>query len=233
MLYVTDFHSHLLPCMDDGSRSVEESLKMLAALGEQGVNRVVASPHFYANDESVEDFLARRSAAFESLKPSLVQSLPQVVLGAELRYYQGVSKLKGIEKLCIQGTPLLLLEMPQCPWSGYVQREIESLACTGNIRVLFAHVERCLPYQNAKTVERMTGEGVLMQMNAEAFSGFAQKRKAVSLLKRGLVQFIGSDCHNLADRAPNIKTATDVIEKKFGKAFLADLVSFGNGFFEE
>ena len=49
-----DFHTHILPLMDDGSKSIEESIKMLKMLSAQGVKRIVATPHFYANDESVD-----------------------------------------------------------------------------------------------------------------------------------------------------------------------------------
>ena len=60
-----DFHTHILPNVDDGSKGVEESTLMLTRLFEQGVNKVIATPHFYANDESVDEFLLRRNAAFE------------------------------------------------------------------------------------------------------------------------------------------------------------------------
>ncbi len=233
MLNITDFHSHILPALDDGSKSAEESAEMLKSLAAQGVGRVVASPHFYANDQRVEEFLARRSAAAEALKPYLDEDMPQVVLGAELRYYEGVSRLEGLEKLCIQGSELLLLEMPERAWSEYVRRELTDLACRGRIRPVIAHVERCLPFQKAATAERLAAEGVLMQMNAEAFCGFFAKRRAVKLLKQGTVQFIGTDCHNLKDRAPNMDIALNTVRKKLGDGFVTELAEFQNGFFCE
>lgn len=62
-----DFHSHILPGIDDGSASVEESLKLLEMLAEQGVKTVVATPHFYPDRTSVSDFLRRRDAAYQRL----------------------------------------------------------------------------------------------------------------------------------------------------------------------
>jgi len=56
-----DFHSHILPKLDDGSSSSDESCKLLRCLATQGVESVVATPHFYADNESVERFLARRN----------------------------------------------------------------------------------------------------------------------------------------------------------------------------
>ncbi len=233
MQKVTDFHSHILPKLDDGSKSTEESVEMLRRLASQGVGRVVASPHFYANDQSVEEFLMRRGDSFEALKPLLGKDMPQVVLGAELRYYEGVSRLEGLEKLCIQGSELLLLEMPERSWSEYVQRELTDLACRGGLRLVIAHVERCLPFQKPAVTERLAADGVLMQMNAEAFKGFGAKRKAIKLLRQGAVQFIGSDSHNLTDRAPNMDVALDALKKKLGVDFVMELVSFGNGFFAD
>ena len=233
MLYLTDFHSHVLPRLDDGSKSIEESYEMLKRMGAQGVKRVVASPHFYANDQGVDEFLEKRAAAYAALSSVLGQNLPQLALGAELRYYEGVSRLEGLLKLCIQGTPLLLLEMPERRWGEYVLRELTSLACRGDLRIVLAHVERCIPFQSPATVQQLVEAGVLMQLNAEAFKGFFEKRRALKLLKQGKVQFIGSDTHNLTDRAPNIDIATESVRNKLGEEFLQGLVSFGNSFFDK
>ena len=67
MRYFTDFHSHILPEIDDGSSSVEESLAMLQAERDQGIQSVVATPHFYAHHDSPERFLKRRAAARQRL----------------------------------------------------------------------------------------------------------------------------------------------------------------------
>ena len=61
-----DFHSHILPAIDDGSQSVEESLEMLRALKAQGVDTVIATSHFYATHRSPESYLQRRKAAFDT-----------------------------------------------------------------------------------------------------------------------------------------------------------------------
>ena len=63
-----DWHNHVLPKMDDGSHSVAESIAMLQAQAEQGITTVIATPHFYANDESIATFLERRSRAAQTLR---------------------------------------------------------------------------------------------------------------------------------------------------------------------
>ena len=82
---VTDFHTHVLPGIDDGSASIEESLEMLRSLGQQGASRVVAVPHFYANYDSPDRFLKKRAAAVEALTGVMAgqAALPELYFGAE------------------------------------------------------------------------------------------------------------------------------------------------------
>lgn len=229
---MTDFHSHILPKMDDGSRSVEESLQMLNALAEQGISRVVATPHFYANDESVFDFLGRRREAFEKLSAVLTADMPEVLLGAEVRYYDGISRLAEIKSLCIQGTDLFLLEMPEKRWTEYTLRELEDIACAGRVTLVLAHVDRCMEYQRADTMFRLHGSGVMMQLNAEYFNGFFTRRKAVSMIENGMVQFVGSDCHNMTDRKPEIGRAYKTIKNRLGSEFTDSLKKYTNEILE-
>lgn len=229
---MTDFHSHILPKMDDGSRSVEESLQMLNALAEQGISRVVATPHFYANDESVFDFLERRREAYEKLSAVLTTDMPEVVLGAEVRYYDGISRLAEIKSLCIQGTDLLLLEMPEKRWTEYTLRELEDIACAGRVTLVLAHIDRCMEFQSEDVFYRLRSSGVLMQINAEFINYFFTRRKAVSILKNGNVHFIGSDCHNMEERKPDIGKAYKFIKNRLGTDFADSLEIYISEFFK-
>lgn len=226
-----DFHSHILPAMDDGSKNEQESLKMLGELKNQGVMAVVATPHFYANGESVSDFLLRRQASFEKLEAVLKDNFPRIILGAEVRYYEGISRLDDLKKLCISGTDLLLLEMPSAKWTDFVLKELFALASRGNITVALAHIERYIFMQSKSVYIDLLNSGVLMQVNAGFISGFFTRRKALKLLKAGMVHFIGTDCHNTSDRAPEMKKAVDCITKNLGEDFIKYLVDYGNEFF--
>ena len=79
-----DWHSHILPCLDDGSGSFDESLRMLDTLSDQGVARVIATPRFYANKESLDIFLERREASFSLLAQGRHEACPRVLCGAEV-----------------------------------------------------------------------------------------------------------------------------------------------------
>ena len=220
---MTDFHSHILPRMDDGSKSVEESAEMLRILSQQGITRVVATPHFYANDESVRDFLARRNKAFEDIGSVLTDEMPEIILGAEVRYYDGISRMEDIKLLRIQETEVLLLEMPEKKWTEYTLRELEDMACSGKMTLVLAHIDRYIHLQHPEVIYRLCNSGIHMQMNADFINGFFSRRKAISLLKRGFINFIGSDCHNTDDRKPDIGRAYQTLVNRLGTKFVDNL----------
>ncbi len=222
-----DWHSHILPGMDDGSKSVEQSAELLGMLSEQGIRTVVATPHYYANDESVRDFLERRSKALLKLESELCGSFPEILLGAEVRFYHGISRMQELKGLCVQGSRLLLLEMPESTWTEYTVRELTELSGVREIKVVLAHIERYLGHQNAAIWERLRDSGIMMQANASFFNSIATRRKALSLLKNQKIHFIGSDCHNTVHRPPDIGRAYGIIQKKFSDEYVNQMSVYG------
>ena len=219
-----DWHCHVLPNMDDGSRNVDESLAMLDALHGQGVSQVVATPHFYASDESVDDFLGRRERSFQELLAKRPDLLSQIVLGAEVSYYPGIHKLEGIHRLSIGESNLLLLEMPMEHWSRYAVDEVMAIASTKNLVVVLAHIERYLVYGNEKYLNALREHGVLMQVNASFFRGFRNRHIALKMLRLETIDFIGSDSHNMTSRPPMLGDAYEMIGKKLGAEFVSQFV---------
>ncbi len=223
-----DWHSHVLPQMDDGSHSLEESVELLSMLSDQGVNTVIATPHFYANDESVSKFLERRRESYEKLCSALSDELPRVILGAEVSYYSGISRLEGLGELCIEGTQLLLLEMPFTKWTEHTVREVTEIASRGDITVILAHIERYIDMVGEEVFDDLRSYGVLMQVNSGFFNRSATKRRALKLLARGGIQVIGSDTHNVSFRPPTLGSAYNIIEKKFGKDTVYEMNGYGH-----
>ena len=221
-----DFHSHILPGMDDGSKNTKESLAMLELLREQGVKSVVATPHFYANYESVSEFIERREFSYNRLKESLKQDFPKIILGAEVRYYEGISNLDNISELCIGESSLLLMEMPSIRWTEYTLNELYSISSRCRITPVLAHIERYIDYQSPEVFDNLLASDVLMQVNASFITAFFTSHKALKWLKKGKVHFIGSDCHNLTTRPPEILKAYDVIGKKLGKNFRDSFIDY-------
>jgi len=213
--------------MDDGSRDVAESVSLVKMLGEQGADTVIATPHFYANHEKVERFLSRRAASFDSLMSAIDGSAPKILLGAEVKYYSGISRMEDLKALTIGGGNLLLLEMPMAKWTEYAVREVLELASTRGITVVLAHIERYYSLQKPTVWERLYQSGVLMQVNAGFFTGLLTRRKALDMLCEGGIHFIGSDCHGVRSRPPKIGKAFDIIQKKFGADFICQMNGYG------
>ena len=199
-----DIHTHILPGMDDGSKSVEESLMMLREQARQGVDTVVCTPHFYAEQNDPAQFIARREAAWNQLKPELTPELPAIRLGAEVQYFTGISRVESVSRLRIQGTNLLLLEMPFSKWTDWAVEEAMELNSREDMQVILAHIERYLQWQPKDIVERMVDAGFLIQCNVEFFKHWRTKHKALRMLRDGQIHLIASDCHNMSSRKPNL-----------------------------
>lgn len=202
-----DFHSHVLPGIDDGSRSVEESLRMLAASAGQGIAYMAATPHFYPSETSPRQFLDRRDRAAERLRAAWRPEFPRLLLGAEIYYCDGISRDAEVEALRIEGTSLLLLEMPFRTWSDRMVAEIKALHNRPGCTVMLAHVERYLRLQKREVWEQLLEAGILMQSNASFFLQWSTKHKAVHMLDAGRIHLLGSDCHNMAERPPRVGDA--------------------------
>jgi protein-tyrosine phosphatase len=224
---VIDWHSHILPAMDDGSRDTAESISLLNMQVSQGISTVIATPHFYANDETVASFLERRKQALELLKSELPEGAPEIRLGAEVKYYQGISRMEDLKELRIEGSKLLLLEMPMSHWTEYMVRELIELSGKSSIKIVLAHVERYFHLQKQAVWDRLFENGILAQVNASFFHSFATKRKAIALLQEGSIQLIGSDCHGVTSRPPQIDKAFEVIRKKLGDEYLNQMNEYG------
>ena len=222
-----DFHSHVLPGIDDGSKSVEMSLQMLSALKSQGVDTVAATSHFYATERTPQRYLERRQEAFEKLKPVLDETCPRILLGAEVLYYPGISRMEMLPELCLEGTNLLLLEMPFDSWSEYMVREVNDLARSGRFTLLLAHIERYFFKQPVSVWDGFLEQGILMQSNAEFFLPFSTRRKALRLLKEGRIHLLGTDTHNMTTRPPRMDEARQMISRRLGPAVLEEIDDLG------
>ena len=110
-----DLHTHILPGVDDGAQTVEESIQLLTAMKEQGITDVVATPHFDATHHNLPDFIERiRSAYREVQNAAAGLDLPHVFVGSEVFYFNGIGKSNGIRVLSMGGSRYFLLELPGC-----------------------------------------------------------------------------------------------------------------------
>ncbi|MDO4301441.1 MAG: capsular polysaccharide biosynthesis protein [Clostridia bacterium] len=221
-----DIHSHVLPNIDDGSKSPEMSLNMLKESHKQGISAVVATPHFYIKNDTVDSFLINRSEAYNRLMEFIKDevNIPDIYLGAEVYYFNGISRMDNIESLCINNSNYLLLEMPFSKWNSRVFQEVEDLIYNRKLIPVIAHLERFTAFQNGTdNIEKLLSMRVIAQMNAEHLLGFFTKGKAIKWLSKGVIRLLGSDMHNTETRPQNLGNACKIVSKKLGNEILDEI----------
>lgn len=227
---IADVHSHILPGIDDGSASVEESAALLARLREQNVRWVAATPHFYPSQDHPERFLARRAEAAERLESYLgekANTLP-IILGAEVHYYPGMSESEALQTLTLGDSHYILVEMPHSPWSERMFRELEMIRERQGLTPVIAHVDRYIqPLRDHGIPGRLESLPVLVQANASFFLRRSTRGMALRMLEKGRIHLLGSDCHNMTSRPPRLEEAEEVIRRR-DPALLNRLESYEN-----
>lgn len=212
-----DFHSHILPGIDDGARNAAVSLEMLKTSYDLGVSTVVATPHcFISPENSVERFLSKREQSNQALKSAIGEAnipVPEIVLGAEVHLSRELSKTPGLDKLCLSGTNYILIEMPYEPWKDWMYEEVYEITLLG-LRPILAHLDRYISQE--KHFSNLYSINVLFQVNANAFIDKLSRRKLPEFFANDAAHVIGSDMHNTTTRPPNLPEAYSIIEKKFG-----------------
>lgn len=208
---LTEHHCHILPQIDDGSNSVEMSLKMINMMRSQGVERIIATPHFYAHREQndIKSYLKKRQSAYDKLVQA-DHSNSDILLGAEVTIEHGISKLQDMDKLRIADTDYILLELPYAGFQHWYLDEITDLSYEHGFTPIIAHIHRYVDYYSKSEYEEVLKLDAIFQINNEAFGNFKEKRFVKSLIKEGYPYLFGSDAHNTSDRKPN----WDLFQKK-------------------
>lgn len=176
---------------------------MLQEEARQGITAVVMSPHFYASQNGFSEFLERREQAWQRLAPHMTADMPRIRLGAEVQYFDGICNVEGLEALRIEGSKLLLLEMPFCNWSRLMVEDVLALNRRDDVQVLLAHAERYLPFHNKEKFQPLLDDGVLFQSNISWFLSWQTRCQAMSMLNKGMIHILGSDCHARKHRPPS------------------------------
>lgn len=222
-MYRIDFHSHILPGMDDGAASPEVSVKMLKTEEKDKIDKVILTSHFYRHKENIASFLRRREKAFDALTDAVGEAPGGISfsLGAEVYFYPSLATDPDLEKLCIEGTDYILLELPFEHFYDNFFIDFSTFMNRCPCRVILAHIERYLKFGNTvKELSKLMSFGDLtFQMNCASIvdSGFFQQRKMLDLISGGFIQLLGTDAHNTDTRPPLFGKAEAIITKKCGE----------------
>lgn len=225
---MVDLHTHILPGVDDGAKTVDDSLAMLRVQYEQGVDVAVLTPHYYPDREEPDAFLLRRDAAWQQLNEAVAalekeerSQLPTLVLGAEVAYIPGLQAVPNLERLCIGQTKNMLLELPFYFWDMQLVRDLYSFISRAGVTPILAHIERYFACQRKRTLDAVLELGCPVQVGTELMSmAFSP---VLRLLKQGKAHLVASDCHDLRRRPPNLAQAMEVVKKKLGLEYFEEL----------
>lgn len=216
--YFIDIHSHIIPGVDDGSKDLRESVKMARDAYSSGTRVIIATPHYYTADNSIDKIKEN----FYRLSSILHKELPdlKLFLGNENYFHVGLCKEIGEGRsLALARSNCLLVEFSYNVHFDFLFKSLMDIFSNGYIPVL-AHAER---YDNLTDddIDRIYQFGVHIQVNADSVTGeeFGQKKKVKRWLKGGLVDFIASDCHNTTGRPSPLLNAYRKTVKMCGKEY--------------
>ena len=219
---LVDFHTHILPKMDDGSKNKEESVAMLRELKKQGIDTVVATPHFYADRDNVEKFLKRREKSYAEICDE--KDLPNIVLGAEVLLYDHLYSLDDIDKLCIGNTNYIMIELPFEDWSPKIFEKLFRITVSHDVKIIIAHIDRYLTPSNKKLLPKFAELKTILQINTSAFNeGIIKRRHALGMIKSKQALLLGSDCHNMTSRKPDTGEVYSLIKNKLGEDVVSNM----------
>ncbi|MBR6902965.1 MAG: hypothetical protein IKN39_03650 [Clostridia bacterium] len=210
-----DLHTHILPGVDDGAKTIDDSVKLLEQMRDQGVSTAVATVHFYPTSAVLEDFLKKREVALNLSNSAADNYGVKILPGAEVLYFGGIGKFTGIKKLTLGRSKYLLLELLGLKKiDDKVIRDIISIKEELGITPIIAHVERYCKYKGYKKLLTALAENrALCQINATFFLKRAENRAVRKLLKAGLVDFVASDCHSPQNRPVRLNEALKLLRE--------------------
>ena len=212
-----DLHSHIIPNVDDGSRTINESIEILNEAKKVGFSDVILTSHYISeyNETNAEELVILKEKLQEKTNDISLHS------GMEIYIDEKIGELIQSKKvLTLEGSRYLLMELPLSNNVNYLDYVVYSLQ-NNNIIPIIAHPERYSAVQNNyKIVEEYREKGCLIQSNYASILGYYGKgaQKTVKmLLKNNFVDFLGSDCHRRNSIYPNIPKAIKKITKIIGK----------------
>lgn len=204
-----DFHTHILPAIDDGSKSVTQSMELLLSAKEIGFDTVLATSHFYPHRCNVAEFLKNRDAAYAQIDKTA--DIPNIICGAEVLVCEGMEDMVRLEELCIGDSNTMLIELPfdDVNVTERMFETVENIVSEKKLNVILAHPNRYSSY----IVENMLSIGVRLQINISHLCIRSERSRAMRWLESGYVYAIGSDMHTNNKAYDDLKRVERYFEK--------------------
>lgn len=229
---LVEMHSHIMPGIDDGSKDIETSLKMIERLKEQGATKIVLTPHYYSDTISLDDFLRNRDKAFNALLKEMPSGYPELIPAAEVFISPYLFNNENIKDLCVGSSNYVLIEHPfVAKFNDRDYDRLLNLYCDYKVKPILAHVERYKALMDDKyKLEDLIEIGCMPQVNISSFSDAPRriKKKLFKFLNAGQIMLIGSDCHNLDTRPPEYEEGIKAIINECGEQTVNRLIQNAN-----
>lgn len=203
---IVDFHTHILPGLDDGCATIEESLTAARMLQRHGVGTAVATPHYLPGYFTAD--ASEIGASIENLQQLLTNEGIDLELlpGHEIMVHQTLAESIRMEQVVPIGGSgkFILVEFPlyELPW--FAMTTVDHLVELGYIPII-AHPERCLPlHKEARELRSWFYKGVLTQLDIASLvgqHGSDVQHVAEMMIRDHLVHLVGSDLHGPTARA--------------------------------
>lgn len=236
-----DIHCHLLPNIDDGPSSWEESLEMARIASQDGIRVAITTPHWIQGTKWEPNPQEIKQKVYELNKRLKENEISLDVLpGMEVGISENLPKLVSSgEVLTLGGSRYLLVETPFVSIPHGIEEVIFNLKAMG-IYPILAHPERNQELQrNPRKILELTGAGTFIQVTSGSLCGdFGEraKRCAVQFAKDGVIDAVASDAHSTERRPPVVTSGLKVLEELIGKDQTETLVAntyhfvYGNSF---
>lgn len=223
-----DIHCHILPKVDDGPDSVEESLKILKDMRRQGIKHIIVTPHY--RPEMFEPSMKRVIYSYRHLRDIAYDMGVSMSLGCEYyRNEQIIEHMDNRKRPAMAGSRYVLVEFSMNDLFPTIRNYVYEVITHG-YQPIIAHVERYFCCQKMEKIQELKNMGALVQVNAGSVlgeEGWKLKKFCLDLMKKDLVDFVASDTHNTSDRKLNLKKCASFVTKKMGKQY-AERIFFNN-----
>ena len=231
-------HSHILPNFDDGAKNVEESLKLIDELKQQGVYHICLTPHFYTNELSLDDYLVKRQEAYEAFLPYIPNDV-EIVLGSEVYVTDYMFNNSDLSGITYGKSRYMLTEFSyQNSFSEKTFQRFYMLTQNYGIIPVMPHIERYDRLMaHPDKILQLKELGVVIQTNITNYTQkapFFLKRKLLKMIDRGLIDIIGSDTHSMTHNTPTVfAEAMQTITQKCGSRTMNRMMRTAQKIFEE
>ncbi len=229
-----DAHIHLLPFLDNGPQTLDESLAVLDLLRATKTRRVIITPHYDADREPLPLFLSRVQDSEHAFRSAASLSHFRYLISAEVAITPGISHEPKLEKLLIPGTRLLPITLPLGKLDGFVMRELSFMMHKRKIHPIICHTERHFLLYGKEDYERLLSLPYTTFLFSTPALGDKQIfAEVLRLYTRGLPIVVGSNAHNAISRPPENEAMRSAIADHHGERLYHKLCLVTNAFFDK